>query len=103
VLSLAPQPHADDRPGWRWRIENTVGEAGVPEADKVFDKYYRSAKAQRQSGSGLGLGLFLVKSLLELMHGTVSYTPLFERVRFEVWLPMQGEPVQATDETVSSS
>lgn len=101
VLALAPQTHDDGRPGWRWRIENTVGEAGVPEADKVFDKYYRSAKAQRQSGSGLGL--FLVKSLLELMHGTVSYTPLFERVRFEVWLPMQGEPVQATDETIGLS
>jgi signal transduction histidine kinase len=54
----------------------------------VFDKYYRSANAKRQSGSGLGL--FLVKSLLELMHGRVTYTPLKQRVRFEVWLPVDN-------------
>lgn len=89
LLALGPHASDDGRPGWRWTFENTVGEAGLPEANKVFDKYYRSAKAQRQSGSGLGL--FLVKSLLELMHGTVSYTPLVERVRFEVWMPMQSE------------
>jgi hypothetical protein len=28
------------------------------------------------------------------MHGTVSYTPLVERVRFEVWMPMQSEPTK---------
>lgn len=100
VLALDPQTHGDGRSGWRWRIENIVGESGVPEADKVFDKYYRSPKAQRQSGSGLGL--FLVKSLLELMHGAVSYTPLFQRVRFEIWVPMKGEPLQKTDESVNS-
>lgn len=88
LLALGPHASDDGRPGWRWTVENTVGEAGLPDAVQVFDKYYRSAKAQRQSGSGLGL--FLVKSLLELMHGTVSYTPLVERVRFEVWVPMQG-------------
>ena len=92
LLALAPHASDDGRPGWRWTFENTVGEAGLPEASKVFDKYYRSASAQRQSGSGLGL--FLVKSLLELMHGTVIYTPLVDRVRFEVWVPMQGEPTK---------
>jgi signal transduction histidine kinase len=71
-------------------VENAVGSAGFPEANKVFDKYYRSASAKRQSGSGLGL--FLVKSLLKLMRGEVVYTPLNERVRFEVWLPIQVPP-----------
>jgi signal transduction histidine kinase len=69
-------------------VENTVGSAGFPEADKVFDKYYRGAAAQRQSGSGLGL--FLVKSLLALMRGKIVYTPLSERVRFEMWLPVDA-------------
>jgi signal transduction histidine kinase len=85
ALQLVPHAGEHTEPGWRWTVENTVGSAGFPEADKVFDKYYRSAAAQRQSGSGLGL--FLVKSLLELMRGQVTYTPLQERVRFEVWVP----------------
>jgi K+-sensing histidine kinase KdpD len=87
LITLQLVPHAGEHtePGWRWTVENTVGDAGYPEADKVFDKYYRSAAAQRQSGSGLGL--FLVKSLLDLMRGQVAYTPLQQRVRFEVWVP----------------
>lgn len=99
-LSLAPHSSADGRSGWRWYFENTVGDAGIPSSDKVFNKYYRGANAQRKSGSGLGL--FLVKSLVELMHGTVSYTPLIDRVRLEVWVPMQGDSPQSTHETVSS-
>lgn len=78
----------DGAAGWRWRVENVVGEAGLPDPSKVFDKYYRSPHAQRQSGSGLGL--FLVKSLVELMHGRVNCIPLIERVRFEWWLPCKG-------------
>ena len=85
TLELVPNASEDTEPGWRWTVENVVGSAGFPEADKVFDKYYRSPAAQRKSGSGLGL--FLVKSLLELMRGHVIYTPLDDRVRFEVWVP----------------
>lgn len=85
-LSAQVGPHG--QAGWRWVVENTVGDAGFPEADKVYDKYYRSPRALRQSGSGLGL--FLVKSLVDLMQGGVTYTALSERVRFEVWLPRDG-------------
>jgi len=86
-ISLSLIAHTNDagRQGWRWTLENTVGDAGFPEADKLFDKYYRSARAQRQSGSGLGL--FLVKSLLELMRGQVTYIPRENRVQFQIWLP----------------
>jgi signal transduction histidine kinase len=87
-LALSPSVGAQGLEGWQWTLENQVGEAGFPDAKKVFDKYYRSANAKRQSGSGLGL--FLVKSLLELMHGRVTYTPLKQRVRFEVWLPVDN-------------
>jgi K+-sensing histidine kinase KdpD len=96
TLQLVPHAGEHAEPGWRWTVENAVGSAGFPEANKVFDKYYRSASAKRQSGSGLGL--FLVKSLLTLMRGEVVYTPLNERVRFEVWLPVQVPPNEtATD------
>lgn len=98
TLQLVPFASEHGQAGWRWTVDNMVGSAGFPEADKVFDKYYRSAAAQRQSGSGLGL--FLVKSLLDLMHGHVIYKPLHERVRFEIWVPMQG---QSQAITVSAS
>lgn len=85
---LENSPNLGGIAGWRWQVVNSVGPAGYPEAHKVFDKYYRSPAAQRQSGSGLGL--YLVKSLLELMQGEVSYTPLQGHVLFEFWLPFDA-------------
>jgi two-component system, sensor histidine kinase LadS len=85
ALSACPGPGGEA--GSVWRVENVAGTAGLPDAIRVFDKYYRSPHAQRQSGSGLGL--FLVKSLVELMGGNVHYTPLDGRARFEVWLPCE--------------
>ena len=66
-----------------------VGEAGLPDAERLFDKYYRSAGAQRQSGSGLGL--FLVRSLLELLHGAAIYRPDGDQVCFAILLPTEAE------------
>ena len=74
--------------GWRWQIENEVGSTGWPETNKLFEKYYRSPLARKQSGSGLGL--FLVKALLELLNGKVTYAPSDAMVRFEIWLPAQS-------------
>ena len=85
-LEAVAGPH--DQAGWRWRVENTVTAAGAPDGNKVFEKYYRGAHAQRQSGSGLGL--FLVKTLLELMRGQVTYTPFPDRVCLQVWLPREA-------------
>lgn len=75
--------------GWCWQIENWVGSAGFPDIDKLFEKYYRSPLAQRQSGSGLGL--FLVKALLTLMHGEVNYVSRDDKVSFSVWLPVNQD------------
>jgi len=86
-LALTQRTGAHGATGWLWCVENAAGPAGLPDADKAFDKYYRSPLAQRQSGSGLGL--FLVKSLIELMGGSVCYTALPGRARFEVWIPVE--------------
>jgi signal transduction histidine kinase len=86
-MALSASPGTGGEAGWTWRAENAAGAAGLPDATQVFDKYYRSPHAHRQSGSGLGL--FLVKSLVELMGGSVRYTPLDGRARFEVWLPCE--------------
>ena len=89
ALALSSSVGAQGIAGWQWTLENEVGDAGYPDLQKVFVKYYRSANAKSQSGSGLGL--FLVKSLLDLMHGRVTYSPLKQRIRFEVWLPVENK------------
>lgn len=87
TLRLSASTGSQGTNGWRWQIENEVGSTGWPEASKLFEKYYRSPLARKQSGSGLGL--FLVKALLELLNGHVTYSPSDGLVRFEIWLPAQ--------------
>lgn len=55
-LQLAPSRHAGT-PGIVVSVSNQAGVAGVPDADKVFSRYYRSAGARSQAGAGLGLWL----------------------------------------------
>jgi signal transduction histidine kinase len=87
TLRLTATTGSPGMKGWRWQIDNEVGSTGWPEASKLFEKYYRSPLARKQSGSGLGL--FLVKELLELMNGNVTYSPRDGLVGFEIWLPAQ--------------
>ena len=73
--------------GWLWHVSNAAGPAGLPHADRLFEKYYRSPQARRQSGSGLGL--FLVKGLLDLMQGRIAYETQIDRAVFSIWLPQK--------------
>jgi signal transduction histidine kinase len=66
-------------------VSNEIGKAGAPDESRVFERYYRSSAAQRQSGTGLGL--WLVKSFATQLGGQVVYVPLDNRVTFQVWLP----------------
>jgi signal transduction histidine kinase len=73
--------------GWLWQVSNAAGPAGLPHAERLFEKYYRSPQARRQSGSGLGL--FLVKGLLDLMQGRIAYETQLDRAVFSIWLPQK--------------
>jgi signal transduction histidine kinase len=73
------------RPGVQLVVRNPVGPVGLPDADKVFDKYYRSPGSHRKSGSGLGL--YLVKSYMQLLGGQVSYAVVDDQVEFTLWMP----------------
>ena len=84
-VSLQSQTHADGRSGWSLQVCNAPGVAGRPDADKVFDKYYRSASAQRQSGTGLGL--FLSLNLAQHIGAQLRYLPTDSLIQFELWLP----------------
>ena len=73
--------------GCLWQVRNEAGPAGLPNADRLFEKYYRSPHARRQSGSGLGL--FLVKGLLGLMQGRIAYEAQIDHAVFSIWLPQK--------------
>jgi PAS domain S-box-containing protein len=67
------------------RIQNQPGASGLPNSEKVFDKYYRSPGAYGMTGSGLGL--YLVRSFIELLGGSVACDVVQEKVRFTLWIP----------------
>ncbi len=66
-------------------IANAPNSAGMPDPQRVFEKYYRSTGAHSKTGSGLGL--YLVRGLIEQLGGWVRYTPSLNEVRFELWIP----------------
>lgn len=70
---------------WALEVANEAGPAGWPDADKVFEKYYRSPHARRQTGSGLGL--YLVRHLMHALGGLIDYAPSQDRIRFILYLP----------------
>jgi signal transduction histidine kinase len=52
-------------------VSNEVGKAGVPDAGRLFERYYRAPAAHHCTGSGLGL--YLVRSLARMGGGEVGY------------------------------
>ena len=74
-----------DKPGIQISVQNLPGAAGLPDQERLFDKYYRSPGAQRQTGSGLGL--YLVRRFTTLLGGHVRYEVAQEQARFVLWIP----------------
>jgi two-component system, sensor histidine kinase LadS len=70
--------------GVRLEIANLPGRAGMPDPTQVFEKYYRSPHARRQAGTGLGL--YLVRSLMQTLGGSIEYVPDEQFVRFVLHL-----------------
>ena len=61
-------------------ISNPVKPKGLPDAGKIFSKYYRSNHFQNMDGSGLGL--YLTQKTLPLLNATIRYEPSPTQVRF---------------------
>lgn len=69
----------------RLELRNRLGNAGWPDAGRLFQKYYRSPHARRQAGTGLGL--YLVRSLAATLGGRIDYAPdLPQDTQDEGWI-----------------
>ena len=66
-------------------MTNRIGPSGVPDPQRVFDKYYRSEGAKKLSGTGMGL--YLVQQLTQRLGGKCHCRVAGEHIQFEVWLP----------------
>jgi len=85
-IAITPERNAAGAEGMAIEVTNKPGLASWPDANKVFQKYYRSIGAKTISGTGLGL--FLVRSLCNLLGGNCTYEPDDTHVKFKVWLPI---------------
>lgn len=54
--------------------DNGIG-ISVAEKEKVFEKFYRSGNEDTRKTKGTGIGLFLVKSICDLHHASISVFP----------------------------
>ena len=85
-VQIVATPSAEKgRDGILLAVVNIPGDAGMPDPQRVFEKYYRSPGAHGNTGSGIGL--YLVHNMMALLNGRVGYCPAENKVRFELWLP----------------
>ena len=73
-------------PGLQLSVSNAPGDAGRPDPEQLFKKYWRGAGATRHAGSGLGL--YLSSLIARRLGGELRYQPEIAHVRFVLWLPI---------------
>jgi len=76
---------SDGKPCICLSVTNNIGRAGLPDTNRMFDKYYRADSARHISGTGLGL--YLVRSLAQWLGGKVSFEADSTKVCFQVCIP----------------
>lgn len=77
---------------------------GIPESEKnkVFDKFYRGANISTRVTEGTGLGLYLIKSIIDMCNGKISFdSKEGTGTTFYFSLPLNG--IAAKKGTVSLS
>ena len=67
-------------------VSNEVERNHEPDPTALFTRYYRSIYSHDKPGTGLGL--VLIKSLCEILKGSVSYRFEYNRVFFSIELPL---------------
>ncbi|KAB2865390.1 MAG: histidine kinase, partial [Anaerolineae bacterium] len=76
-------------------IELAVSDQGIgirpDEAERIFERFYRSDDSLSRSTPGTGLGLFLARAIIEAHGGTITATSYPDRkgTTFSITLPRQ--------------
>ena len=74
-----------DKLGLQVCVSNAPGDAGRPDPEMVFKKYWRGPGATRSAGTGLGL--YLSSLIASRLGGELRYCFEAPHVRFVLWLP----------------
>lgn len=83
-LSLAPE--TPEHTGYICLyITNEIGSAGVPDQDRIFEKYYRNPQAQSISGSGLGL--YLSSKIATMLRCRIAFQTTETMIEARLWIP----------------
>lgn len=78
---------------------------GIPAADlrHIFDRFYVTADSVTRAGGGAGLGLYICRSLLTAMHGTIDVQSVVgEGSAFTVSLPVTDRAARIVTGRISS-
>jgi signal transduction histidine kinase len=68
-----------------FNISNTAGVFGIPDENRLFERYYRHSHSQ--SIPGLGIGLSLVKAAAQKIGAAVNYHHEYSLIIFTVRIP----------------
>ncbi len=82
------------------RIEVIDSGVGIPAAEMplIFDRFYRGTAMNEARGTGSGLGLSIVKSILDMHHGTIAVeSRVGHGTRFVVTLPRDPREVDEVE------
>jgi signal transduction histidine kinase len=91
-VRISARPEADGGA----RIEVVDTGVGIPEVElpKIFDRFYRGSAMNEARSTGSGLGLSIVKSIVDMHHGTIAVeSRVGQGSRFVVTLPRDPREV----------
>lgn len=70
-------------------IENNGQEINKDTQKHVFEKLWRKENGEDKKIAGTSFGLYIVKSLVQALHGTISFTTAPEKTIFTIILPKE--------------
>ncbi|HJQ08387.1 MAG TPA: PAS domain-containing sensor histidine kinase [Candidatus Saccharimonadales bacterium] len=77
---------------------------GIPQqvADRVFSKFFRADNIKSKDTEGTGLGLYMVRTLLDYVGGSITFTSTEDKgTVFVILLPLEGMPQKEPADALS--
>lgn len=85
-------------------ISITDNGLGIPKEQqgRLFTKFFRADNAMSSDTEGSGLGLYLIKSVIEAVKGTITFTSTENKgATFRVTIPLAGMPAKRGTRSLS--